>query len=90
MQQDPKQMVARMMQQFDKDGDQKLDVRELTELLIAMRDRRGGNAGPAGIQGRPMQRNGQRQGARQGGRQPGGDAAKPGGDRPKRPKADDV
>ena len=35
------QFVAMMLKQFDKDGDQKLDIKELSALMIAMRDRRG-------------------------------------------------
>ena len=83
--QNPQQMVARMMQQFDKDGDQKLDIRELTELLTQLRERRGGNVGAGGNQGRGgVQRQGQRPGqqrqggARQGRKQQGDGAANPG------------
>lgn len=64
---DPAQMVAKMMSEFDKDGDQKLDVTELTALFTAMRERRG-QAG----QGRPGTGQGQQ------GRRPGG----AGGQRP--------
>ncbi len=96
---DPAQMVARMMEEFDKDGDQKLDAKELTALLTSMRDRRGG-AGQAGAgqgqakQGRPGQarpgqaRPGQgRPGAAGQRRGPAGeDAGNPGGERPARPQ----
>lgn len=38
---DPAKIVARMMDQFDKDGDEKLDVTELTALFTSMRERSG-------------------------------------------------
>ena len=44
-------IVARMMQQFDRDGDQKLDTKELTALLTFMRERGGRNR--QGMEGRP-------------------------------------
>lgn len=51
---DPAQFVARMLEQFDKDGDKKLDLRELTALFTAMRERRGNGGQPgAGGPGRP-------------------------------------
>jgi hypothetical protein len=93
---DPAQMVARMMTQFDKDGDQKLDSKELTALLKSMRQRRGGEGqgqarqGRAG-QGQPGQarqgRPGQgRQGAEgQRRRRSAENAGTAGGERPKRP-----
>ena len=43
----PEEMVKRMIAQFDKDGDQKLDAKELMALLTQMRQR--------GPQGRPGQ-----------------------------------
>ncbi len=43
---DPAAMVARMIKEFDKDADNKLDSAELTALLASMRERRA--AGPAG------------------------------------------
>ena len=100
---DPAVMVARMMEQFDNDGDEKLDVMELTAMLTAMRERTG------------MQRGGTQRGAGQGTRRgprpqnglPGGKAGQSGekapsgrlgrgriggvdvgGQRPKRPKAE--
>lgn len=79
---DPAQMVARMMQEFDKDGDQKLDSKELAALLTSMRERRGGGPGaqrggrPGGQQGRP---GAQRQ------RRGDGNAENAGGRRPQRP-----
>lgn len=50
---DPQAMVARLMQQFDKDGDKKLDGRELAALLTSMRERRGGGGRPGAGPGRP-------------------------------------
>ncbi len=70
---DPSKMVERMMQEFDKDGDQKLDAKELTALLTSMRERIG------------QVQSGR--GALEGQRQRGGEGAtRPGGDRPKRPE----
>ena len=43
---EPAQMAARMMREFDKDGDKKLDTAELTALLTALRDRRASQARP--------------------------------------------
>ena len=89
---DPAQMVARLMQEFDKDGDQKLDSKELTAMMISLRDRRGG-AVRDGAQGRPAQgRPGQsrrRPGAEGQQRDRGSDAAgNPGGEKPTRPEAE--
>ena len=80
---DPAAIVARLMQEFDKDGDQKLDSTELTALLTSMRERRG----QVGLRGggTPRQAQGDRPGA--GGRRRGGDGA-PGGKRPNRPEAE--
>ncbi|MFK8111151.1 MAG: EF-hand domain-containing protein [Rubripirellula sp.] len=84
---DPAQVVARMMQEFDKDGDQKLDAQELTALMTSMRERRGAGASGA----RPGQSAGK------GRQRPGGDSKrkrgadennKPGGEKPKRPVAE--
>lgn len=84
---DPAQLVSRMMQEFDKDGDQKLDSTELTALLKSMRDRRGGAArsgGPSGA--RPGQK---KQGAEGRGRRSNDtDSARAGGERPKRPRSE--
>lgn len=83
---DPAQLVARMMREFDKDGDQKLDSTELTALLKSMRQRRGGEGqGQPGQarQGKPRQG---RQGAEVQRRRRGAEGAgNPGGERPKRP-----
>ncbi len=43
----PAAMAARMIQQFDTDGDQSLNASELTAAIAAMRSRRGnGGKGP--------------------------------------------
>jgi len=99
---DPAQMIARMMQEFDKDGDQKLDTRELTALMTSMRERRAGAAGAGGARaggarpGRPAG-NGAGKGAGNLRQRPGGDGKRkqgagennrPGGERPKRPVAE--
>ena len=55
-----------MMEQFDKDGDKKLDVTELTAMLTAMRERGGMRGGMRGIL-----RGGARGEARGGESQPG-------------------
>ncbi|MEO2048242.1 MAG: hypothetical protein ABGX16_16945 [Pirellulales bacterium] len=95
---DPAQMVARMMQQFDQDGDNKLDQAELTKLFIFMRERRGQGkkigadsgrkrGGKASQRGRrPDGKNPQKSGKNQQRRFNGGnDKAKPGGEIPNRP-----
>ncbi len=70
---DPAQIVSRMIQQFDQDGDEKLDVSELTALFEFMRER-AGNA--------PAMRN-QRPGAR-----PDRQNPEVGGDKPQRPQSE--
>lgn len=87
---DPAQMVARMMQQFDKDGDKKLDLTELTALLTEMRNRRGGmqrggRGGPGAGQGRSRDGQGRPAGGK--GRRGGGAEGQNdiGGAKPKRP-----
>ncbi|MCP4785076.1 MAG: hypothetical protein GY903_32455 [Fuerstiella sp.] len=79
---DPQQMVARMMKEFDKDGDSKLNTRELTAMFTSMRERRDSGEGPGAAAGRKpggTQRRGQK-----GEGKPG----KPGGQKPKRPVAE--
>jgi hypothetical protein len=82
---DPAQMVARMMEEFDKDGDQKLDAKELTALLASMRERREGGQGAR----RGGREGGQGQGnpgaQRQRRQREAGGAGNAGGERPKRP-----
>ena len=98
-QRDPAQMVARMMQEFDKDGDQKLDSAELTALLSSMRQRRGAQMGRQGQGQARRDRPGQTQQGRgkPGQGKPGAngqrrrnpdDPGNPGGQRPKRPASD--
>ncbi len=96
-QRDPAQMVTRMMEEFDKDGDSKLNARELTALLTSMRERRDNGEKPgqaAGQRRGPGQKpgaagkDGQNQ-AGKGQRRQGADGKKtPGGERPKRPAAE--
>lgn len=81
---DATQMVARIMKQFDKDGDEKLDMKELTAMMTAMRERRMGQGGQMQRPGQDGQKG---QGGRKGaGRKRGGDEGKEaGGKTPKRP-----
>ncbi len=59
-QRDPQEMVKRMIQQFDKNGDKALDAKELLAMFTQMRQGRGqggpqrGQGGPQGGQGRPQ------------------------------------
>jgi hypothetical protein len=69
----PEQMVQRLMEEFDADGDEKLNVDELQKMMITMRERRGG-----GMQRRP---------GNNGRPQSGNSNATPGGEKPKRPPA---
>ena len=75
---DPAQLVTRMLGQFDKDGDQKLDATELKEMFSNMQQRRGRGM----RQGRPGQRRGAEARRRRGGSET---PATPGGDQPQRP-----
>lgn len=91
---DPTQMVARMIQQYDKDGDQKLDANELSALLTSMRERRAGEAdgarpGPAGGRGagQNLENLRQRMGDRRRNQADNGNN-QPGGEKPKRPVAE--
>ena len=83
--QDSQQMVARMLQRFDQNGDQKLDSTELAALLTSLRERRGMGRGNEAGAGRPGPGAGQRRGGKQRG---AGQRLNPGGQRPKRPNAD--
>ena len=67
----PEQMVARMIEEFDSDGDDKLNAEELQKMMMAMRERRG-----AGMQRRP---------GGQGRPSPRETSASPGGEQPQRP-----
>lgn len=85
---DPAILVARMMKEFDADGDQKLDVQELTKLMTAMRDRRQAGRPGAGVGGLPGRNaDGDKRGvrSRQGKRGTEPASGKPGGDKPVRP-----
>lgn len=69
----PEQMAERMIEEFDADGDEKLDATELLKMMTTMRERRGG-----GMQRRPGSN----------GRPSSGNSnATPGGEKPKRPPA---
>ncbi len=88
---DPAEMVARMIQQYDKDGDQKLDKQELTAMFTAMRERgaAGQRAGGPGM--RPGANPGQRGDKRPGdqpGRRRGEQNGEAGGDKPDRRPAE--
>ncbi|MFK7737019.1 MAG: hypothetical protein AB8B50_13370 [Pirellulaceae bacterium] len=50
---DMQRVVSRMLEQFDLDGDEKLDVKELTKLLTAMRERGRGQGFMQGDRSRP-------------------------------------
>ncbi len=76
-----------MMKEFDQDGDEKLDLTELTSLLTDLRDRRGetfakirenAGEGKGRANGRPDGARGKRDGEKQ---------ATAGGETPKRPPA---
>ena len=67
----PEQMAERMIEEFDADGDEKLDATELLKMMTTMRERRG-----AGMQRRP---------GGQGRPSPRDRSASPGGEEPKRP-----
>ena len=67
----PEQMAERMIEEFDADGDEKLNATELLKMMTTMRERRG-----AGMQRRP---------GGQGRPSPRDRSASPGGEEPKRP-----
>ena len=69
----PEQIAARMIEEFDADGDEKLNAEELQKMMTTMRERRG-----AGMQRRP---------GGQGRLSPRDRNASPGGQEPKRPSA---
>lgn len=85
---DPEQIATMMIRQFDKDGDSKLDAKELAAMMTAMRERGAGmmgrpgaNPGADGARMREMMEN-RRRGTAEG-------ADQPGGVRPKRPPMDE-
>ena len=69
----PEQMVERLIEEFDADGDEKLNADELQKMMTTMRERRGG-----GMQRRP---------GGNGRPSSGNSNATPGGEQPKRPSA---
>lgn len=78
---DPAALVARILNEFDTDGDEKLDQAELTAWLKAMQQRRGQFFGGDRPERKPVGPRGKRlREADQGGT--------PGGDRPRRPPAE--
>lgn len=90
---DPAQVAARMLANFDKNGDMKLDGSELAAMFKSMRENRG-QAGQGNMQGRRAQdgrgagegrpsRSGGRQGGREGRR--ASDETGGAGFRPRRP-----
>ena len=72
---DPAKLVPLLLKEFDTDHDQKLDAKELTQLLTKIRERRGRAAGAR------AKRNGKGQSAAR----KRDDTGTPGGDIPKRP-----
>ncbi len=76
-QRDPAKMVARIMTEFDKDGDEKLDKTELAAWLKVMRERRGQGMRPGGKAGKGKAGKGKR-----------GSEGRPGGELPIRPEAE--
>ena len=75
---DPAKMVARIMTEFDQDGDEKLDKTELAAWLKAMQERRG-----PGMRGGKGRLGGKGKGPRSGDGQ-----GRPGGEVPIRPDAE--
>ncbi len=80
-QRDPAQLVARIMTEFDQDGDEKLDKTELTAWLQAMQQRRGEFLG----RGKPAKGKSAAAGKRQRSVE---EAGTPGGEKPQRPAAE--
>jgi hypothetical protein len=92
---DPAQMVGRFIKEFDKDGDEKLDAKELTALFTALRERRGAAQGRPGANASKdapsNSQRGQNPGAnrqRRGRGNAADSAPAPGGEIPKRPPAE--
>ena len=86
-QMDPQMVVSRMLKQFDVDGDEKLDIDELTKLMISLRDRRQ-SGGMQGFRDR-VSGNGQRDlRSMQGKSRQRPAVGDKGGDRPTRPSAE--
>lgn len=82
---DPAMMVTRMIDMFDKDNDQKLDARELTEMLSFIRERGAGMMAQRSADERP----GAAADAQRRRRFSGGDkSSDAGGDKPSRPASE--
>ena len=84
---DPKTVVSRMMKQFDVDGDEKLDLDELTKLMISLRDRRQ-SVGTQGFRDRAMSDGKRDMRSTQGKNRQRPATGEQGGDRPIRPSAE--
>ncbi len=78
----PEMMVARIIEEFDKDNDEKLDKTELAAWLKAMQQRRGEFMGKLGKAGAGKLGPGKK------GKLAADDQAAPGGDSPKRPESE--
>ena len=61
---EPAAMSAKMMKQFDKNGDNKLDVTELTAMFTSIRENRGGRDGRTGQDGQQGMQGNSQQGTR--------------------------
>lgn len=84
---DPQMVVSRLLKQFDVDGDEKLDIDELTKLMTSLRERRQSGA-TQGQRDRAMG-NGQRDmRSAQGKNRQRPATGDQGGDRPARPSAE--
>lgn len=83
----PEMMVARIIEEFDKDNDQKLDKTELAAWLKAMQQRRGELIGKLGKPGAGKPGAG-KLGPGKKGKRAADDQAAPGGDSPKRPESE--
>jgi len=79
---DPAKMASMMLQKFDKDGDEKLNVEELAAMMTFMQERRGQLNGGAGQGDRP------RPGAKKSSDGKSGDDNEVGGVKPRRPPAE--
>jgi len=98
-QRDPAKMVARIMTEFDKDGDEKLDKTELAAWLKAMHERRGQRMRPGGKAGKGKAGQGKAGRGKAGkgkagkgkagrGKRGSEDQGRPGGELPIRPEAE--
>ena len=91
---DPAKMASVMMQKFDKDSDQKLNVEELTAMMKFMQERRGqqgegaGKGDAAGKEGGAGKKGRQRPGAEKRSDGKSVDDKEVGGVTPRRPPAE--